>query len=154
MHVVVLVFGKPAAEYGIFLGVGELFVLLIQCIVLPVIDGIVRFHSRFPLRRIFLRYYRYRYIVDPVTEIFEMFVLDDPRVRDFPACIVHYGIALEVAALMQFFLKIYGPVFQVAETVIEIFVDFSGKHFFVRDGVPQFPVFTSVPSNSLSVSLL
>ena len=53
----------------------------------------------------------------------EPLVLDDSRPRSLAACIIHHGISLEIRHVQLLRLKPDGPVLQMPEPVVKVFVD-------------------------------
>ena len=128
VHVVILVGPEPSAEdHPLFL-LRQLTVLLIERSVLLVIDRVVRLHPALPFRRELLRNHRPRNV--PARSILpelEPLVFNDPRPRNLMPRIVHNSVALVIVRLQHLGLKPHGAVLQLAQRVIKILVDGSGK---------------------------
>ena len=116
IHVVILILTQASAEDDLRLGLGQLFVLGIQCAVFSIVDGVIRFVTGLPLRGILAADDRFGQVVAVlVLAELEPFVLDDAGPRRLAVGVVDCGIALEVGLVKQLILKADRAILQRAQ---------------------------------------
>lgn len=143
-HVVIFIFGKPAAEYDSCFFVCQCLVFQMQFVVPGIVYRIIRFEIFIPFDGVFSGNDGFRALSDIFAEHFEMFVFDHSGVRDILVGVVYDGISLIVRAVQFFFLEIDSPVFQFPEPVVVEFVYFPGKDYLFGYLLPMFPVFKEI----------
>lgn len=79
-------------------------------------------------------------VVNFLPEHLEVLVFDDAGERDFPLGVVNNGVTLVVGDSKVFLLEAHGAVFEFAEAVAEIFIDFSREHDVPGDTSPIYAV--------------
>ena len=99
-------------------------ILIAEARVALIVDGVVRLHAVFPLCGIFARYDRDGRLIDGITELLEMLVLDAARVGYLVAGVVDDGITLVVGHGQCFFLESYRAILKFAEAIVEVLIDF------------------------------
>ena len=120
VHVVVLVAAQPTSEHDVALRLGKFAVLLVESSVALVVDGIVRFVARLPIRRLLTR--------DDglgLSAELEVLVLDDARPRHFALVVVHDRDALEVLLIENFGLEAQRTILQLAQLEVVEVVDWT-----------------------------
>lgn len=118
VHIVVAIFREAAAEDGAVFFFCQGGVTGIERLVFGVVDGIVGFLARVPVRRVFSRD-----VGDGLRAELEVFVFDDARVGNLAGRVVHHGDALMVFFLETFCFEAEAAVGERAERVAEICVD-------------------------------
>ena len=140
IHVVVLIFAQTAAEDDFWLGLGELFVLGIQCAVFGIVDGVVRFIAGLPLRGILAADDRLGQVVAVlVLAELEPFMLNDAGPRRLAVGIVDGRVALKAGLVEQLILKPDGAILQRAELVVKVGINGAGVDDLVSQCVQRAP---------------
>lgn len=135
-HVVIFVFGQPAAEeagtarsltgQGDAVFVGQCLVLLVQGVVGVIVHGIVGFQAGLPLRGVFAGDDGAGACVHLGAEHLEVLVLDNAGIGHAGLGVVDDGTALIVGRVEGFGLETHGAVSQPAVAVAEELVDGAG----------------------------
>ena len=127
IHVVVLIFAQTATEDDLRLGLGQLFVLGIQCAVFGIVDGVVWLIAGLPLGGILSADDRFGQVVAVlVLAELEPFMLDDAGPRGLTVGVVDSGVALEAGLVQQVVLKADRAVFQRAQLVVKVGINGAG----------------------------
>ena len=118
VHVVVLVAAQATGEDHVTLLRRQLLVLLVQCLVLGVVDGVVGLVTGLPVGRVLAR--------DDGLVLraeLEVLVLDDARVGNLTLGVVDHGHALVVLLVERLGLKAQAAVLQRAQSKVVERVD-------------------------------
>ena len=140
IHVVVLILTQTAAEDDLRLGLGQLFVLGIQCAVFGIVDGVVRLVAGLPLGGILAADNRFGQVVAVlVLAELEPFMLDDAGPRGLAVGVVDGGVALKAGLVEQLILKPDGAILQRAELVVKVGINGAGVNDLVSQCVQRAP---------------
>ena len=125
-HVVILVFGETAPEDDTWRELGGLRPVAVgQGVVVGVVDRIVGFHARQPLRAVLATDDRVGIIVDPLAEHLEMLVLDDARIGHGGISVVDHCVSLVVGHRLHLRLEAHGAEVEVSMLKAEELVELS-----------------------------
>lgn len=121
-HVVVLILGKATTEDDVLL-LGSFSAILVgECIIGCIVDGVVGLHAILVLGRILLTDNCLGVVIDLLAEHLEMFMLNDTGVGDIMGSVVDYRVALIVGRILYAGLERDGSPIQLTELVGEEFI--------------------------------